>query len=88
MRTSRQLLGDISAEKSDVDIMKALRLDRDTLQRMRHGQAFLIEDHAPLVADWLELDVLYVVACLRAERAKQRGTKTVWERIARGSVVN
>ena len=87
MQTSRQLLASIAESKgwSHHRIAKELGQSRQVITQIRNGQQCFPEEHAVKVAKWLELDSLYVLACLRAESAKRKGLKTVWERIARGA---
>lgn len=87
MQTSRQLLTAIAEKKgwSYNRIAKELGQSRQVINRIRNGQQCLPEENAEQVAEWLELQTLYVLACVRAEIAKRKGLKTVWERIARGA---
>ena len=87
MKTSRQLLEWISEKKgwSYRRIAKELGQPLQAVEQIRHGQRCIGEEHAPLVAEWLDLDGLYILACVRAERAKRKGLKSLWERIARGA---
>ena len=87
MRTSCELLTDLGRHMEEAELAKALGVSSETLRRIRHRQTCFDEAHADFIAAELGLDSFYVVSCLRAERAKRRGTKTTWERIARGSVV-
>ena len=87
MQSSRQLLASIAKKKdwSYDRIAKELGQSRQVISRVRNGQQCLSEEQAAHVAEWLELDRLYVLACIRAERAKRKGLKTLWERVARGA---
>ena len=87
MQTSRQLLDSIAVEKgwSYYRIAKELGQNRRVINQIRNGQQCLSVEQTALVAEWLELDPLYVLACVRAEHAKRKGLKTVWERVARGA---
>ena len=88
MQTSRQLLASIEKRKRwKADrVAKELGESRDFVDQIRTGKRRFVEQQAACIADWLALDRLYVVACLRAEGAKRKGMKTYWERIARGAV--
>ena len=87
MQTSRQLLASIAEKKrwSYSRIAKELGQNRQVISQVRNGQQCLSEEQVAHVAKWLELDPLYVLACVRAERAKRKGLKTLWERVARGA---
>ena len=87
MQTSRQLLASIGEKKgwSHHRVAKELGQSRQVITQIRNGQQCFSEEHAARVAKWLEFDSLYVLACLRAERANRKGLKTVWELIARGA---
>ena len=87
MQTSRQLLASIADRKrwSYSRIAKELGQNRQLISRVRNGQQCLSEEQVAPVAEWLELDPLYVLACIRAEHAKRKGLKSLWERVARGA---
>lgn len=87
MQSSRQLLASIAKNKGwrYNRIAKELGQSRERLDEIRNGQQCLTEDQAAQVAALLDLNPLYVLACVRAERAKRKGLKTLWERIARGA---
>lgn len=87
MNTTGQLLASIARRKrwSESRIARELGVSRQAIGEMRTGQQRLSEDHAGRVAGWLKLDPLYVLACIRTERAKHKGVKSMWERIARGA---
>ena len=85
MQTSAQLLASIADKKrwSFKRIAKELGQSHKMLDEIRHAQQCFSEEQSSLVAKWLELNPLYILACPRAERAKRKGLKTLWERIAR-----
>ena len=87
MNTTGQLLASIARRKrwSESRIARELGVSRQAIGEMRTGQQRFSEDHAGRVAGWLKLDPLYVLACIRTERAKHKGVKSMWERIARGA---
>lgn len=87
MQTSRQLITAMAEKKgwNNARIAKTLRENREVVSLIRAGQQCLTESHAQVIAKVLELDHLYVLACVRAESAKRKGLKSMWERIARGA---
>ena len=87
MQTSVQLLASIAKKKrwSYQRIAKELGQNHQDIDLIRNTQACLSEEHADKVAACLGLEPLYILACLRAERAKRKGMKSFWERIARGA---
>ena len=87
MQTSRQLLASIVEIKvwSYYRLAKEMGQSRKVINQLRNGQQSLSDEQTALVAEWLEVDPLYVLACARAERAKRKGMKSLWERVARGA---
>lgn len=68
--------------KSDNQLSLFLGCARSGISGYRHKKTYL-DDHIVLkVADALEIDAAYVMACVHAERAKQAPEKAVWERLA------
>lgn len=87
MQTSRQLVAAIAKKQGwdDARIAKELGERQKTIHQIRDNQQCFTEAHAGSISQWLGLDRMYVLACIRAENAKRKGLKSMWERIARGA---
>lgn len=67
---------------SDGKLALILGHTRSSVSLLLQGRNFLGDEAAMKVADLLDLDPAYVVACVHAERAKHAKEKQLWERIA------
>ena len=88
MQTSPELLAQLVETRgaTEARIAEALSLPEGLIHRIRTRQDCFREEDAERIAEWLELDSLYILACLRAERAKRKGVKTAWSRIALAAI--
>lgn len=68
---------------SDYAAAALLGLTRSQLSRYRNGKDFLGDEQAAKVAELLEMDAGYVVACVHAERAKTPSVRVLWEGVAK-----
>ena len=68
---------------SDFKAMAALGIKhRQQISRYRTLQTTFDDDLAMRIADILETDPAFVVACMHHQRAKHQAEKNLWERIA------
>lgn len=67
---------------SDGRLAVMLGLTRSSISRFMLGKDSLGDETSVKVADLLDIDPGYVIACIHAERAKEVKTRMVWERIA------
>jgi len=85
METTTELLDQVKAKHglpSDGKLSALLGLTRAQVSRYRNkGDAFG-EDVALKVADLLDLDPGYVLACAAFERAKSEGARSAWRHVA------
>ena len=70
---------------SDYKVAKFLDLSQQTISAYRLGRNFFDDSIAIRVAELLDLDPAFVLACVHAERAKKPEVKAVWEKIARAA---
>ena len=85
MKTTIEFLNAVKAKyhlPSDGKLALKLGHTRSSVSLLLQGKNYLGDDAAMNVADLLEIDPAYVVACIHAERAKQSKEKKLWERIA------
>lgn len=67
---------------SDYAAAQLIGITRSQVSRYRHGKDFIGDDIAIRVAELLQLDPGYVMACAHAERAASEQARGVWTRIA------
>jgi len=67
---------------SDGQLADHLGLHRQYISRYRRLTVTFDDEMAMHVADMLEIDPAFVVACMHAQRAKRTEEKQLWERIA------
>ena len=85
MHTTNQLLDAIKARHgitSEYRLTRTIGITDNTLRNYRHGATVPDDAVAVKLAEMLELDPGYVVACVHAERAKEPQLRKVWEGIA------
>ena len=70
---------------SDYKLAKFLSIGQQTISNYRHGKTFFDDAVAIHVAELLDLDPAYVLACVHAERAKRPQVKEAWQIIADGA---
>lgn len=72
---------------SDYAVAALLGVHRSAMSKHRHGQRDAWDDVIGLrIADLLEIDPAYVLACLSAERTKRPDVAKVWKKVAGGFV--
>ena len=89
MKTTLEFIADLKKKtgiESDYAAAKLLNVTGTALSSYRNGKSHFSDDVAMRVADLLELDPAYVVACIHAERAKRAEEKKLWERIAESMI--
>lgn len=85
MKTSIEFISDLkikSGISSDYALAKLLGVTKVTISHYQNGKTLIGDATAIRVAELLDLDPAFVVACIHAERAKHEGEKRLWERIA------
>lgn len=85
MKTTADFIDELKLKlelPSDGMLAKKLGIHRQYMSQYRTGKTTFSDEKALLVADLLEIDPAYVIACVHAEREKNQTIKTIWERIA------
>lgn len=85
METTNQLLDRIKEKyglKSDYALAKAIGMSRERISRYRNSSGELGDDAALKVAELLDLDPGYVLACMSHQRTKSDAARHAWERLA------
>lgn len=85
MKTTVDFLNDVKVKydlPSDYALAKKLGMTRQRISRYRAGLDHLGDDAAVTVADALEVQPGYVLACIAAERTKSETARKAWERAA------
>ena len=85
MKTTLEFLDMVKAKyhlPSDYALAHKLDLTRSGVSKFRTGKAFLGDETACKVADLLELERSYVMACIAAEQAKMPEVKAAWKHAA------
>jgi len=85
METTNQLLDRVKAEydiKSDYALAPLLRCSRAAVSNYRTRGTLLSDELAIWVADLLNEDRAYILACVAYERAKSDVAKTAWAHMA------
>lgn len=71
---------------TDYAVGKLIGASRQTMSNHKHNHRQVFSDEIGIrIAEFLELDPGYVLACLAAERTKRPEVKAVWERFAKSS---
>lgn len=82
---TNELLDQVKARyglHSDYSLSAKLGLTRSVVSAYRNGKRMLGDDAALKVAELLDLDPGYVLACMEAERSHSAAAKAAWERLA------
>jgi predicted transcriptional regulator len=67
---------------SDGQLADHLGMHRQHMSRYRTMSGTFDDERAIQIADILEVDPVFVVACMHAQRAKREEEKAVWSRVA------
>lgn len=67
---------------SDYGIAKLLNISKNSLSLYRNGKSHFSDEVAIKVAELLDLDAGYVMACMAYERARSPLVKSKWEKAA------
>lgn len=89
MQTTNEFLDSVKAKHgltSDYQLSKLMQCTHSVISGYRHGRSKMDEETACKVADLLELEPGYVMACIAAERAKSEKVKKAWQHIANMAV--
>jgi len=84
-KTTADFIADLKAKhglRSNYAVAKFLKQTDTAVARWAHGKGSFSDETAMHIADLLDLDPAYVVACVHAERAKRTEEKKLWEHIA------
>lgn len=85
METTQDLLDQVKARyelPSDYALAKKLGMSRERVSRYRNTNGQLGDEAALKVAELLNLDPAYVLACAAFERTKNSAARTAWEHMA------
>lgn len=85
METTRELLDQVKARyelPSDYALAKKLGMSRERISKYRTTGGALGADAALKVAQLLDLDAGYVLACMEAERTDSDAARVEWRRLA------
>lgn len=85
MKTTVELLNEVKTRyqlPSDGRLAAMLGHTRSSISLLMQGKNYLGDEAAMRVADLLDLDPAYVMACIHAEREKNQEVKRVWQRMA------
>lgn len=87
MYTSKKLLNELKKELKKNEqsytiygIAKRLEVARPTIDRWAQGRT-MDDENAIKIAEFLNIDPAYVIACIHAERAKGSDSYATWEKI-------
>jgi len=81
MKTTKEFYNDIRAKyelKSNYSVAKIMGCPESTASRWRDGKNVFDEKYSLIVAELLDLNPAYVLACTSAEHAKDSEAKTSW----------
>jgi len=87
MHTTQELMRALKARlgcRSDYRLALELGVSRATVSTWKRGRAHPGDDIALDIAEILDLDPGYVLACLAAERAESPAVKKAWQQFAKG----
>ncbi len=83
MESTRAMLDALRARAgSDGKAAALFGVSQVTVSRWRAGRDFPTDEHALKLAELLEVDPAYVLALIRAERAKSSQARAQWQRVA------
>jgi len=83
-KTTLEFIADLKQKTgldSDYAIAKLLGITKNALSLYRNGKSYFGEDVAMKVAEILELEDGYVLACIAAERTKNERAKRAWQHL-------
>jgi len=89
-QTTVEFLDAIKAKyglKSNYALAKKMGQTDTAIARWMHGKNTLADESAMHVAELLEIDPAYVMACCHAEREKNAEVKATWQKIAQRMAV-
>lgn len=79
-----QRLRDLYDIRSDYGLAKALKISRNAISAHKHNRSkHFSEETAYKIAEMLNVDPAYVMACLAAERAKDERVRETWQRVSK-----
>lgn len=79
-----QKVRDLYDIKSDYGLAKALKISRNAISAHKHKRSkHFSEETAYKIAEMLNVDPAYVMACLAAERAKDERVRETWQRVSK-----
>lgn len=84
MKTTIDFLAAVKARHSitsDYSLAPLLGISRQAVSLLQNGKDFMGETTAIRVAELLEIDAGYVMACAAAERSKNASARAAWETI-------
>jgi len=85
MQTTVEFLAEVKRKHnipSDYALAPKLEISRASVSRLSNGKDHPSDETSSKIADLLDLDPAYVIACVHAEREKDAAIKKVWTRIA------
>jgi plasmid maintenance system antidote protein VapI len=85
MDTTRELLDKVKEKfdlSSDNKLAQKIGISRERISRYRHTSGALGADAAVKVAQLLEIDPGYVLACMEAERTDSEAARAEWHKLA------
>jgi len=82
------LLSELHGDASDYRLAKLIGVNRSAISNYRRGVSHFGNREAFRVAELLNLDPAYVVACAMAERSRSDEERAIWERVARAVAAN
>lgn len=85
MKTTLELIAELKEKtgiESDYAIAQLLGVTKNTISLYRNGKTYMGDELILKVADILESDPAYIMACIHAEREKNQAVKKIWERFA------
>ena len=86
MKTTVEFLDDAKRAlniERDTDLARSISVTKQNISMLRNGQSCFGDETARRVADVLNVDAAYVIACAYAERARDPQIKQVWVRVAK-----
>jgi transcriptional regulator with XRE-family HTH domain len=85
MKTTVEFLDDAKAALGvtrDTDLARAIGLSKQQISLLRSGVNCFGDETARRIAEVLDIDAAYVIACAYAERSRDPQIKGVWVRMA------
>jgi len=84
MKTTIEFLDELKLKRggiSDYAVAKLLGMTTQAISKYRTRRYFLGDETAIRVAELLEMDPSFVMACVHFERAKTQAERTAWQNI-------